>query len=430
MAGTSTDTGWLVAEGKTKKIWGTEKPNIVVIESKDDLTAGDGAKHDVVEGKAALATQTTCNVFRLLQACGLPVAFVQQVEATRFLAPQCRMIPYEVVVRREAHGSYLKRHPELSKRHYFPQLVCELFLKTSGRQWDGHELPKDDPLIEIRGEKAQLYLPDQLIRGQKPFLTLEDYPLKDDPNMLERVEKYAYETFLILEKAWQLLDLWLVDFKLEFGIDAHGDLLVADVIDNDSWRIRDAHGNYLDKQLYRDGAGLEKVEDSYRLVADLTSRFNLTRQQIILWRGSPSDDLKPYEEALRAYGLPPRSLLVQPVVCSLHKDPVRGYDILQRLVQEVPDSVIIAHVGMSNGAGPTLAANTHVPVITVSPSWKEVHEDVWSSLRAPSAVPVMTVLEPKNAVLAALQILAMRNPALYASLRLVQEERLVNFVTL
>ena len=75
---------------------------------------------------------------------------------------------------------------------------------------------------------------------------------------------------------------------------------------------------------------------------------------------------------------------------------------------------MIAYIGRSNGAGPMLSAMSTVPVITVPASVKEFPEDVWSSLRAPSNVPVMTVLEPSNAVLAALQILSARNPRLYA----------------
>ena len=114
--------GELLAEGKTKKIhW---SPNCdsdkVIVVSKDDITAGDGAKHDVIPDKGKLANETTCNVFRLLKACGLPVAFVEQDSAASFVAPFCEMFPYEVVVRREAHGSYLKRNPHLGKGQLFP----------------------------------------------------------------------------------------------------------------------------------------------------------------------------------------------------------------------------------------------------------------------------------------------------------------------
>jgi phosphoribosylaminoimidazole carboxylase/phosphoribosylaminoimidazole-succinocarboxamide synthase len=120
--------------------------------------------------------------------------------------------------------------------------------------------------------------------------------------------------------------------------------------------------------------------------------------------------------------------MMQVVTCSIHKEPARGVAIIQRLLQEVPDTVIIAFIGRSNGAGPVLSAISHVPVITVPASVKEFPEDVWSCLRAPSAVPVMTVLEPSNAVLAAMQILSARNPRIYAQVRGEIENRTVNTI--
>jgi phosphoribosylaminoimidazole carboxylase/phosphoribosylaminoimidazole-succinocarboxamide synthase len=122
--------------------------------------------------------------------------------------------------------------------------------------------------------------------------------------------------------------------------------------------------------------------------------------------------------------------LMTVVTCSIHKEPVAAAGILNRLIQEVPDSVVIAFIGRSNGAGPTLSAMSTIPVITVPASAKEFPEDVWSSLRAPSKVPVMTVLEPSNAVLAALQILSARNPRVYAHVRGEIENRMVNTLTI
>src|SRR5438046_1612893 len=97
----NTKPGALVIEGKTKKIHELAgDSDLVIVISKDDITAGDGAKHDLIAGKAALANRTTCNVFRLLKACGLPVAFEEQEGDTAFIAPRCVMLPYEVVIRR------------------------------------------------------------------------------------------------------------------------------------------------------------------------------------------------------------------------------------------------------------------------------------------------------------------------------------------
>ncbi|MBI3273643.1 MAG: AIR carboxylase family protein [Candidatus Colwellbacteria bacterium] len=435
----------VLSEGKTKII--RLLPNddkLVILEAKDDITAGDGAKHDVIANKAKLATRTTSNIFRLLKSCGFPVAFVEEIDETRFLAERCAMLPYEVVVRREAHGSYLHRFPHLQAGNYFPTLKLEFFAKTSGKVWNGSSIPMDDPFLDLSNDPVMFYIPhwtDEqkeiskhtgfrgFLVGQKPFLSVprHDFLLQTKSTEKDLVEmgKLAKRTFLVLEKAWQLVGRRLVDFKVEFGKNTEGVLRLADVIDNDSWRVID-NGIHIDKQLYRDGVDLNTVTAKYQLVAELTKNFKLPQQQLILWRASKSDDLKPFEEAITTYDNQ-RMCRMQIVTCSFHKEPVRAYIEIGRLIQEVPDSVVIAYVGRSNGA-PTLSAQVSTPVITVPVTWKEFPEDVWSSLRTPSETPIMTVLDPKNAVLFALQILAMRNPRLYAELRIKQEEHLCNIV--
>ena len=77
----------------------------------------------------------------------LPVAFEEQDSPTSFVAPHCAMLPYEVVVRREAHGSYLKRNPHFAKGQLFPRLLVEFFLKTKDKSWKGKSLVCDDPLL-------------------------------------------------------------------------------------------------------------------------------------------------------------------------------------------------------------------------------------------------------------------------------------------
>jgi len=422
--------GTLVAEGKTKKIHQVPgSPDLVTILSKDDITAGDGAKHDIIPQKGRLANETTCNVFRLLKACGLPVAFEEQDSADSFIAPGCTMLPYEVVVRREAHGSYLKRNPHLRRGQLFPHLIGELFLKTKDRTWKGKPLVCDDPLLLYAREASQIRLfhPAKPMQGQEPFLVLNEHEVfgrDEEWKVLPEMGRIARHAFLVLEKAWQLEGGTLVDLKVEFGFDRGGRLLLADVIDNDSWRVLQ-DGFYIDKQVYRDGGALDDVAAKYRRVAEVTGRFRLPRQRIILWRGSESDTAEPFSRALGEL-----AEMMTMVTCSVHKEPVAAAATLQRMTQEVPDLVVIAFIGRSNGAGPTLSAMTTIPVITVPASAKEFPEDVWSSLRAPSRVPVMTVLEPANAVLAALQILSARNPRLYAHLRQEIEARTVNTVVI
>ena len=421
--------GALVTEGKTKKIFRINGSDLVSVVAKDDITAGDGAKHDVIPDKGALATATTCNVFRLLKACGLPIAFETQNSATSFIAPPCTMLPYEVVVRREAHGSYLKRNPQLAKGQLFPQLVVEFYLKTKDKDWKGKPLVADDPYMQYEdgGAQIKLFNPAKPIIGAEPFLTLPTADVFSHPEeykFFPEMRRIARQAFLVLERAWALEGGTLVDYKVEFGFDAKDKLLLADVIDNDSWRVLE-NGAYIDKQVYRDGGTLDTVAAKYKQVAETTGHFRLPRQRIILWRGSESDKTEAFAEALGDL-----KDMMHVVTCSIHKEPVAGVAILNKLIQECPDSVVIANIGRSNGAGPVLSAQSTVPVITVPASVKDFPEDVWSSLRAPSKTPVMTVLEPGNAVMAALQILSARNPRIYAKVRTDIESRSVNTLTL
>jgi len=427
---TTHSLGALVTEGKTKKIYRIKgSTDLVAVISKDDITAGDGAKHDIIPEKGRVANQTTSNVFRLLKACGLPVAFVEQDSATSFVAPNCTMLPYEVVVRREAHGSYLKRNPQFAKGQLFPKLIVEFFLKTKDRDWKGKPLVADDPLMILGKDagKIDLYNPAKPIIGQEPFLTLaaaDVFSRKDEHKVFPEMERIARHAFLVLEKAWALEGGTLADFKVEFGYDGKGALLLADVIDNDSWRVVEG-GGYIDKQVYREGGALDDVAAKYRRVGEITGHFRVPRQRIILWRGSEKDNPEAFSKALGEL-----AEMMTVVTCSVHKEPLNAAATLYRMLQEIPDTVVIAFIGRSNGAGPVLSALSAAPVITVPASAKEFPDDVWSSLRAPSAVPVMTVLEPSNAVLAALQILSARNPRIYAHIRGEIENRAVNTIRL
>jgi phosphoribosylaminoimidazole carboxylase/phosphoribosylaminoimidazole-succinocarboxamide synthase len=339
------------------------------------------------------------------------------------------MLPYEVVVRREAHGSALKRSPHFSKGQLFPKLVVEFYLKTKDKDWKGKPLVADDPYMQYEDGQPQIRLfnPAKPILGAEPFLVLntsEVFSHPEEYKFFPEMRKVARHAFHVLEKAWALEGGTMVDYKVEFGFDAKGNLLLADVIDNDSWRVLE-NGAYIDKQVYRDGGALDTVAAKYRQVAETTGHFRVPRQRIILWRGSESDKTDAFTAALGEL-----SEMMQVVTCSIHKEPVAGAAILNKMVQECPDTVVIAFIGRSNGAGPVLSAQSTAPVITVPASAKDFPEDVWSSLRAPSKTPVMTVLEPSNAVMAALQILSARNPRIYAKVRGDIESRAINVLAL
>jgi phosphoribosylaminoimidazole-succinocarboxamide synthase/phosphoribosylcarboxyaminoimidazole (NCAIR) mutase len=415
--------GKLLNEGKTKKIHQvTGNPDLVVLAAKDDITAGDGAKHDIIPDKGRLATATTCNVFRLLKACGLPVAFVEQNSPTSFVSASCTMLPYEVVVRREAHGSALKRHPDYVKGQLFPSAIVEFYLKTKGKSWKGKPLVADDPLMIFNDGDAQIKLFNAAkpLAGAEPFLVLqadEVLSSKDEWKIFPAMRRIARDTFLALEKAWQLQGGRLVDLKVEFGIDTKGNLLLADVVDNDSWRVLE-DGRYIDKQVYRDGGALSEVVEKYRQVAHTTSRFALPQQRIVVWRSSDKEETAAFSNALGDL-----KDMMSVVTCSVEQEPSLAVATLHKMVQDIPDCVVIALAGPS--AGSTLANATIVPVI-VAPSGKDIPSDVLSSLRAPSAGPAMMILESSNAVLAALRILSARNPRLYMRLRGEIENRAVS----
>jgi len=302
-------------------------------------------------------------------------------------------------------------------------------IEMNGRRVDAHLPPRYmtlwfDEDAEVVRTVRRCAAP---ILGSEPFLVLQTAEVFGHPEeykFFPEMRRIARQAFLVLERSWSLEAGTLVDFKVEFGFDAKGNLLLADVIDNDSWRVIE-NGAYIDKQVYRDGGALDTVAAKYRQVAETTAHFRVPRQRIILWRGSETDKTEAFSQALGEL-----KDMMTVVTCSIHKEPVAGAGILNKLIQEVPDSVVIAFIGRSNGAGPVLSAQSTVPVITVPASAKDFPEDVWSSLRAPSKVPVMTVLEPSNAVLAALQILSARNPRVYAQVRGEIENRMVNTLTI
>lgn len=201
---------------------------------------------------------------------------------------------------------------------------------------------------------------------------------------MKQIKDLARKSFLVLEGACNNLGYRLIDFKFEFGITDDGTLVVADVLDNGTWSLQ------------------------------TDAPFNIPEQTLVLWRGSESDKL-PDVPILAG-------LKVEMPVISGHKKTVLVTKELERLHTLYPEGgVIIALVGMSNGLGPILSARTEWPLISVCTTANEFPEDVWSALRMPSNVPNATMLDAKNAVLCALNILGQKNPAIYAHRRLAIE---------
>ncbi|MEN9413338.1 MAG: hypothetical protein RLZZ342_425, partial [Candidatus Parcubacteria bacterium] len=271
------------AIGKTKQIFKVPNTTLCSVRSMRAITAGDGAKRDEFDKKDVYATTTTCRVFELLKACGIPVAYHSQHGDTEFTAEWTEMIPLEIVARRiiGEKSSYRKRHLHVPAGHRFETLVVEFFLKTTGKRFGAYTFPKDDPLITSYGlHGISVQRPDM------PSWDLHDnlaitIPPKDvygkDADVwfpYRELEQLVRKVFLVLEGAWATQNLRLCDIKIECGYTATGKLVVSDVIDPDSWRLIDAHGRGLDKQGYRDGADLKVVADVYAEAARRVAWFD------------------------------------------------------------------------------------------------------------------------------------------------------------
>lgn len=433
--------GKKITEGKTKALYEVQgNPHLLWVKSKEDITAFDDKKYTKSFGtKAEYATTTTCRVFELLQAAGIPCGYVKQVSPTEFIVERLDMIQLEVVARRFAVGSYLDRNPQLAKPegrqpHRFHSLCTEFFLKTS----KGKLLVNDIPVLEgIRGlvknkEKGGMIMgvlddPFILNPGNQDFWNLANPKLPSwhkkfnlslsvkpsviyrDPADMEEMSKILRRVFYILEKAWAVLGMRLIDFKLEFGYDSSGKLKLGDVVDNDSWRIRLLNWTDYSKQSFRDGEDLSKVEKKYGHIARLSERLKIPEQVIVVWRGSPKDDdLMEIRKGI------PDIIKFVDVVASGHKATAKALKILNELEgQYLEGGFIIANVGRSNGLGPTLATHTSWPVQSIVATFDKHSEDMWSSINMPSDAPHTATPYPKLALQAALNHLALSNPVAY-----------------
>ena len=294
--------GKKVIEGKTKVITIQSKDeDLVKITTKNSLTGNDGElKSDLPLAKAK--TEQTCNIFQILKSAGVPVAYVEKVIETdnEFISKNCEMIPLECVVRRKPWGSYLKRHPMKKPLDVtFKSPIAEFYYKVVDYPFKSrtHIINKneteDDTKItrmveEWTGEKFTdpiIYLYDYLtvqewyLHPPKMEFSMANFEQIDSVTDRDTMKYIEHEllrpTFRLLEGYWKKFKVDLIDIKIEVGYTKSGELVVADVIDNDSWRIwpNGDNTNQLDKQLFREGGSEEDVIYNYEKVADMTNRM-------------------------------------------------------------------------------------------------------------------------------------------------------------
>ena len=291
-----------VIEGKTKLIEPVADPNLVRITTKDSLTANDAA----IQADLPVAvdkTAQTCSVFFYLKQNNIPVAYQVRNSDTSFIAKKCKMIPIECVIRRQPYGSYIKRHPEKSSAEIFNPLLTEFFHKYAvvtpclahknqhAINPETRLMPEDqarkyywggvwthkvytDPLIELHEKEWLLYPAKEPKHEMHPILDIR--PIIDPATLYYIKHSLMIPCFELLEKAWKKFDVSLIDLKIEIGIDEETkEIVIADVIDNDSWRIWPTGDpkKQLDKQSFRDGEKLTEVQKKYAIVTEYTKAF-------------------------------------------------------------------------------------------------------------------------------------------------------------
>lgn len=220
----------LIYEGKAKRLFNTDDANLVIAEFKDDLTAFNGAKKDTEAGKGALNNKISTALFEMLAEKGIESHFVKMLDDNHMLCKKVDIIMIEVIVRNVATGS-------LSKNLGIP---------------DGKVLPFT--LVEFDYKNDDLGDPKL---NDQHCLILE---LVKNEAELDQLRAMARQINDILRPYFHEKGLNLVDFKLEFGRDANGKIILADEISPDNCRFWDLEtGEKMDKDRFRQGMGGLKV---------------------------------------------------------------------------------------------------------------------------------------------------------------------------
>ena len=218
-------------EGKAKKVFATEDPNLVIVDYKDDATAGDGAKKGTIRGKGVVNNKLSNNLMKMLAEQGVPTHFVEELSDRETLVKKVQIVPLEVIVRNVAAGSFSKRYG-VAEGTVFKAPTLEFSYKND----DLH-----DPLI-----------------NHYHALALELATQEE----IDTISAYAFKVNEILSKYLLQFNIRLIDFKLEFGRLADGTIVLADEISPDTCRLWDSKtGEKLDKDRFRRDLG--GVEDAY-----------------------------------------------------------------------------------------------------------------------------------------------------------------------
>ncbi len=219
-------------EGKAKKVYATNDPNLVIVDYKDDATAFNGEKKGTITGKGVINNKMTNFMFKMLEKEGVPTHLVEEISDRETIVKKVSIVPLEVIIRNVAAGSFSKRMGVEEGK----QLLCPI-LEFSYKNDD-----LGDPFIN------DYYA---LALG---IATQED---------IDTISKYAFKVNEFMVKFFKGLNIDLIDFKIEFGKTADGTIILADEISPDTCRFWDSTTHEkLDKDRFRRDMG--GVEEAYQ----------------------------------------------------------------------------------------------------------------------------------------------------------------------
>ena len=218
-------------EGKAKKVFATEDPQLLIVQYKDDATAFNGLKKGTIVGKGIINNQMSNRLMAMLELEGVPTHFVKELSQRETLVKKVSIVPLEVIVRNIAAGSFSKRYG-VEEGVVFDQPTIEFSYKND-------EL--GDPLLNTKHALALKVA---------------------TPEEIETIERYSLKINEVLKSCWLSCGVTLVDFKLEFGRLADGTIVLADEISPDTCRLWDSETHEkLDKDRFRRDLG--GVEEAY-----------------------------------------------------------------------------------------------------------------------------------------------------------------------
>ena len=218
-------------EGKAKRVFATNDPELLIVDYKDDATAFNGLKKGTISGKGVINNQMSNRLMQKLEKAGIPTHFVRELSERETLVKKVAIVPLEVIVRNIAAGSFSKRYG-MEEGVVFEQPTIEFSYKNDAL---------GDPLLNTLHARVLGLATDTEI---------------------EQIKCYAFRINEILKAFWAECGVTLVDFKLEFGRLPDGTIVLADEISPDTCRLWDAKTHEkLDKDRFRRDLG--GVEDAY-----------------------------------------------------------------------------------------------------------------------------------------------------------------------